>query len=114
ALDPRKPIGAQVAETIIVHGGMSQREALREADRVLARAGLPADLFPRDRFPHELSGGQRQRVVIASAIALKPKLLIADEPTTALDVTTQARMLELFRRLVDEDGVGLIFITHDL
>ncbi len=114
ALDPLKTIGAQVAETILVHGGSSRREALAEADQVLGRAGLPADRFPRDRFPHELSGGQRQRVVIAMAIAMRPKLLIADEPTTALDVTTQARILDLLRRLVDEDGMGLIFITHDL
>jgi len=114
ALDPLKTIGDQVAETIRVHGVMGRREALAEADRVLDRAGLPREFFPRDRFPHELSGGQRQRVVIASAIALKPKLLIADEPTTALDVTTQAHILELLRRLVDEDGMGLIFITHDL
>jgi peptide/nickel transport system ATP-binding protein len=114
ARDPLKTIGAQVAETIWVHAQMSRREAFAEADRVLDRAGLPRDRFPRDRYPHELSGGQRQRVVIASAIALRPKLLIADEPTTALDVTTQARILELLRRLVDEDGMGLIFITHDL
>jgi peptide/nickel transport system ATP-binding protein len=114
ALDPLKTIGDQVAETIWTHGTASRREALAEADRVLERVGLPADRFPRDRFPHELSGGQRQRVVIASAIALKPKLLIADEPTTALDVTTQARILDLLKRLVDEDGMGLIFITHDL
>jgi len=114
ALDPLKTIGDQVAETIWTHHAMGRRDALAEADRVLDRAGLPRDLYPRDRFPHELSGGQRQRVVIASAIALKPKLLIADEPTTALDVTTQARILELLKRLVDEDGMGLIFITHDL
>ncbi|MEO8757082.1 MAG: dipeptide ABC transporter ATP-binding protein [Devosia sp.] len=114
ALDPLKTIGAQVAETISTHTRISRREALSEADHALERAGLPRDLYPRDRFPHELSGGQRQRVVIASAIALRPKLLIADEPTTALDVTTQARILELLRRLVDEDGMGLIFITHDL
>jgi peptide/nickel transport system ATP-binding protein len=114
ALDPLKTIGAQVAETMLAHGTMTRREALIETDRVLGRVGLPADRFPRDRFPHELSGGQRQRVVIAAAIALKPKLLIADEPTTALDVTTQARILDLLNRLVDEDGIGLIFITHDL
>jgi peptide/nickel transport system ATP-binding protein len=114
ALDPLKTIGEQVAETIWVHGQMSRREALAEADHVLERAGLPRDRFGRDRFPHELSGGQRQRVVIATAIALRPKVLIADEPTTALDVTTQARILELMKRLVDEDGMGLIFITHDL
>ena len=114
ALDPLKTIGAQVAETILTHSAASRREAWDEADRVLDRVGLPRDRFPRDRYPHELSGGQRQRVVIASAIALRPKLLIADEPTTALDVTTQARILDLLRRLVDEDGMGLIFITHDL
>jgi peptide/nickel transport system ATP-binding protein len=114
ALDPLQTILAQVAETLLIHGGLSRRDALAEADRALDRAGLPADLFPRDRFPHELSGGQRQRVVIASAIAMRPKLLIADEPTTALDVTTQARILDLLRRLVDEDGMGLVFITHDL
>ncbi len=114
ALDPLKTIGDQVAETIWVHGRLSRREALIEADRILARVGLPRERFPRDRFPHELSGGQRQRVVIASAIALRPKVLIADEPTTALDVTTQARILDLMRRLVDEDGMGLVFITHDL
>jgi len=114
ALDPLKTIGDQVAETIWVHGRMNRGGAHDEADRVLERVGLPRDRFPRSRFPHELSGGQRQRVVIASAIALKPKLLIADEPTTALDVTTQARILELLRRLVAEDGMGMIFITHDL
>jgi peptide/nickel transport system ATP-binding protein len=114
ALDPLKTIGHQVAETILIHGRAGRHEAYAEADRVLERVGLPREAFPRDRFPHELSGGQRQRVVIASAIALQPKLLIADEPTTALDVTTQARILELLRRLVDEDGMGLIFITHDL
>jgi len=114
ALDPLQTIGQQVAETILVHTGASRRDALVEADRALARAGLSQEHFPRDRFPHDLSGGQRQRVVIASAIALRPKLLIADEPTTALDVTTQARVIALFRSLVDEEGMGLIFITHDL
>ncbi|MEP7242021.1 MAG: dipeptide ABC transporter ATP-binding protein [Devosia sp.] len=114
ALDPLKTIGEQVAETILIHGAMTRTNALAEAGRILTRVGLPADRFPRSRYPHELSGGQRQRVVIAIAVAMKPQLLIADEPTTALDVTTQAHILDLLRQLVAEDGMGLIFITHDL
>jgi peptide/nickel transport system ATP-binding protein len=114
ALNPVKTIGDQVAETAMIHGGMSRAEAMKVARDTLDRVELPADRFPLDRYPHELSGGQRQRVVIAMAIAMRPKLLIADEPTTALDVTTQAQILKLLQRLVDEDGMGLIFITHDL
>jgi peptide/nickel transport system ATP-binding protein len=114
ALNPVKTIGDQVAETAMVHGGMGRAEALKVARETLNRVELPEDRFPLDRYPHELSGGQRQRVVIAMAIAMRPKLLIADEPTTALDVTTQAQILKLLQRLVDEDGMGLIFITHDL
>ncbi len=114
ALNPVKTIGDQVAETVLVHAGASRREARDIARETLNRVGLPAAEFPLDRFPHELSGGQRQRVVVAMAIALRPRLLIADEPTTALDVTTQAQILELLRKLVDEDGVGLMLITHDL
>jgi len=114
ALNPVKTIGDQVAETAMVHGGMGRAAALKVARQTLDRVELPADRFPLDRYPHELSGGQRQRVVIAMAIAMRPKLLIADEPTTALDVTTQAQILTLLQRLVDEDGMGLIFITHDL
>src|SRR5690606_34247077 len=81
---------------------------------ILDRVGLPAAKFPLSRFPHELSGGQRQRVVIAIACALKPKLLIADEPTTALDVVLQKQILELLRDLVDERRMGLLLISHDL
>jgi len=114
ALNPVKTIGDQVAETAMVHGGMGREAALKVARETLDRVELPADRFPLDRYPHELSGGQRQRVVIAMAVAMRPKLLIADEPTTALDVTTQAQILKLLQRLVDEDGMGLIFITHDL
>ncbi|WP_423067674.1 ABC transporter ATP-binding protein [Devosia sp. CN2-171] len=114
ALNPVKTIGDQVAETAMVHGGLNRADALKVARQTLNRVELPADRFPLDRYPHELSGGQRQRVVIAMAIAMRPKLLIADEPTTALDVTTQAQILKLLQRLVDEDGMGMMFITHDL
>ena len=114
ALNPLKTIGDQVAETVLTHTDASRVEAARVARETLDRVGLTADRFPLDRYPHELSGGQRQRVVIAMAIALRPKLLIADEPTTALDVTTQAQILVLLKRLVEEDGMGMIFITHDL
>ena len=114
ALNPVMTIGDQVAETILIHKKVSRSEALSRAAAALERCELPNDSFPLSRFPHELSGGQRQRVVIAMAIALRPKLLIADEPTTALDVTTQAEILDLIRKLVDEDGMGVMFITHDL
>ncbi len=114
ALDPVKTIGEQVAETVLVHASASRAEARKIARETLDRVELPAELFPLDRYPHQLSGGQRQRVVIAMAIALRPQLLIADEPTTALDVTTQAQVLKLLARLVAEDGMGMILITHDL
>lgn len=114
ALNPLMTIGDQVAETVLVHRRVARAEADRIASETLDRVGLPEDRFGRDRYPHELSGGQRQRVVIAMAIAAGPKLIIADEPTTALDVTTQAQVLTLLKRLVDEDGLGLILITHDL
>jgi peptide/nickel transport system ATP-binding protein len=114
ALNPLMTIGDQVVETVLVHRRIARAEAERIASETLDRVGLPAAAFPRDRYPHELSGGQRQRVVIAMAIAAGPKLIIADEPTTALDVTTQAQVLTLLKRLVDEDGLGLILITHDL
>lgn len=114
ALNPVQTIGQQVAETVLIHENVSKAEATARAAQALERCELPADRFPLTRYPHELSGGQRQRVVIAMAIALQPKLLIADEPTTALDVTTQAEILSLLARLVREDDMGLMLISHDL
>ena len=114
ALNPLKTIGEQVAEGIRWHTRANRADAEAQARRMLDRVGLPAERFPLTRYPHELSGGQRQRVVIAIACALKPKLLIADEPTTALDVVLQAQILELLRDLVDENRMGLLLISHDL
>ena len=111
ALNPVQTIGAQVAETILVHEHVTKAKARIRASAMLERVGLKVGPH---RYPHELSGGQRQRVVIAMAIAMRPKLLIADEPTTALDVTTQARILDLLQGLVDEFGMAMLLITHDL
>jgi peptide/nickel transport system ATP-binding protein len=114
ALNPVKTIGEQVAEGIRWHTGANRSDAEERARQILDRVGLPEKKFPLSRYPHQLSGGQRQRVVIAIACALKPKLLIADEPTTALDVVLQAQILELLRDLVDENRMGLLLISHDL
>jgi peptide/nickel transport system ATP-binding protein len=114
ALNPLKTIGEQVAEGIRWHTGANRTDAETLARKMLNRVGLPPEKFPLSRYPHELSGGQRQRVVIAIACALNPKLLIADEPTTALDVVLQAQILELLRDLVDESRMGLLLISHDL
>ncbi|MEJ6393686.1 ABC transporter ATP-binding protein [Gymnodinialimonas sp. 2305UL16-5] len=112
ALNPVQTIGDQVAETLTIHGKADRAEALAVARDRLDRVGLSH--IGLDRFPHELSGGQRQRVCIAAAIALHPRLLIADEPTTALDVTTQAQILDLLKGLVAEENMSLLLITHDL
>ncbi|MGE0803638.1 MAG: ABC transporter ATP-binding protein [Lautropia sp.] len=114
ALNPVKPIGAQIAEGRILHLGESRRQAEKRARLLLDKVGLPAPRFDPGLYPHQLSGGQRQRVMIASAIACEPDLLIADEPTTALDVTVQAQILDLLDELIDDTGMTLMLITHDL
>ncbi len=114
ALNPVHTIGDQVIECIRLHQNISGKAAAELARETLAQCGLPPDEFPLSRYPHELSGGQRQRVVIAMAVALKPKLLIADEPTTALDVTTQAEILDLLLSLKQTYDMALMLISHDL
>ncbi|MFK8075580.1 MAG: ABC transporter ATP-binding protein [Granulosicoccus sp.] len=114
ALNPVKTIGDQVSESIRLHRRVSNAEAQKLTEEILERVGLPNYAFPLSRYPHELSGGQRQRVVIAIAVACKPKLLIADEPTTALDVTTQAGILDLLKTLQRDEDLALMLITHDL
>ena len=114
ALNPVLTIGGQIVETIRKHDRFSRRAARERAVEMLARVGIPGPAERMGDFPHQLSGGMRQRVMIAMAIACNPKLLIADEPTTALDVTIQAQILELLRGLQEELGMGIVMITHDL
>ncbi|MGE0749681.1 MAG: ABC transporter ATP-binding protein [Variibacter sp.] len=114
ALNPVKTVGEQVAEPLRLHGKARGRQARAEALRLLERIRLPNPRAALDAYPHQLSGGQRQRVVIAMAIACRPSLLIADEPTTALDTTMQRQILDLLIELVDETRSGLLLITHDV
>jgi oligopeptide/dipeptide ABC transporter ATP-binding protein len=114
SLDPTKTIGYQVAEPVRLHRGTSKAEALDRAVEVLSLVGLPRPKERLDDYPHQLSGGLRQRVMIAMALANEPKLLIADEPTTALDVTIQAQILSLLRDLKDRLGMAMLLITHDM
>jgi peptide/nickel transport system ATP-binding protein len=114
ALNPLKTVGEQVMEGIRLHTGAPRQEARERAEAILEHVGLPPSRYALTRYPHELSGGQRQRVVIAMACALKPKLLIADEPTTALDVVVQAKILDLLNMLVEENDMALMLISHDL
>ena len=114
SLNPVFTIGDQVAESLTIHKGMRRKAARERAAALLDLVGLPAAARQLSRYPHELSGGQRQRVMIATALACEPKLLIADEPTTALDVTVQAQILALIDRLRRELGLACLLITHDL
>ncbi len=114
SLNPVYSVGMQIAESLVRHQGMAKREALGEAIRLMDRVRIPAAASRAREYPHEMSGGMLQRVMIATALACRPRLLIADEPTTALDVTIQAQILQLIKELQDEQEMGVLFITHDM
>jgi len=114
ALNPVFTVGWQIAEGLRAHGGVSRKEARVKAIDYLRRVGIPDPEQRVDHYPHQFSGGQKQRVVIASALALEPSVIIADEPTTALDVTVQAEILDLLRRCRDEFGAAIVIITHNM
>jgi peptide/nickel transport system ATP-binding protein len=114
SLNPALTVGRQIAESLVLHRGLSQRDAMAKAVEMLGKVRMPEPGRCVRQYPHELSGGMRQRVMIAMALACGPRLLIADEPTTALDVTIQAQILELMRELARETGASIILITHDL
>ena len=114
SLDPTMKVGRQVAEPMELHLGLPRKEALARAVALLQRVGVPAADRRIEDYPHQFSGGMRQRVMIALALACTPKLLIADEPTTALDVTVQAQFLDLIKELRQELGMSVLWITHDL
>ena len=114
ALNPLFTIGNQIAEVVMLHDGLNARDAANRAVELLEKTGIPEPARRALSYPHQLSGGQRQRAMIAMALACKPKLLIADEPTTALDVTIQVQILELLNKLQREEGMAVLMITHDL
>jgi len=114
SLNPVFTVGNQIEEAARLHLGLSGREARDRAVEMLDKVGIPSPRARIDEYPHQLSGGMRQRVMIAMALSCNPKLLIADEPTTALDVTIQAQILDLIRQLQDDLGMAVLMITHDL
>jgi peptide/nickel transport system ATP-binding protein len=114
SLNPVLTIGRQVAEALVLHRGMSREQALARSIELLREVRIPAPERRVNQYPHQLSGGMRQRVMIAMALACAPRLLIADEPTTALDVTIQAQILDLMRELSQKTGAAIVLITHDL
>ncbi|MDO5603598.1 MAG: ABC transporter ATP-binding protein [Paracoccus sp. (in: a-proteobacteria)] len=114
SLNPVYPVGEQIAEPIRIHLGKTRRDAAADAVALLASVGIPDAARRARQYPHELSGGMRQRVTIAMALACDPRILIADEPTTALDVTIQAQILDLLQQLQQKRGMGILFVTHNL
>lgn len=114
SLSPIHTIGQQIMEAITLHQGVDKEEARRRALDILRRVGMPQPETTVDSYPHQMSGGMRQRGMIAMALSCSPSLLIADEPTTAIDVTTQAQILQLMRDLQQDLGMAIMFITHDL
>jgi len=114
SLNPTLRVKTQLAEVLVKHRGFNQSDAVKTSIEMLERVGIPEPVKRANAYPHELSGGMRQRVMIAMALLCQPKILIADEPTTALDVTVQAQMLDLFKSLTEDFGTALVLITHDL
>ena len=114
SLNPIIKCGRQIAEALTLHRGMKKKEAMEEAIEMMKAVGIANPEVRAHEYPHQMSGGMRQRVMIAMALACQPKILIADEPTTALDVTIQAQILDLIRELNESMGTSVVFITHDL
>jgi peptide/nickel transport system ATP-binding protein len=114
SLNPVIKIGDQIAETVQIHQGLNRKEAWRHSIAMLREVGIPDPELRVDEYPHQMSGGMRQRVMIAMALSCRPRLMIADEPTTALDVTIQAQILDLINRLKDKVGSAVLLITHNL